>query len=58
MTLLGKKITGATIRHILSTAGSIAVGMGVVDQDQLVMAAGAVLPAAAYIWSIYRKWRD
>lgn len=58
MTLLGKKISGATVRHLVSTVGSVAVGMGFVSEDQLMLAVGAIGPAVAYVWSVYRKWRD
>jgi membrane associated rhomboid family serine protease len=58
-------VYGALVRHILSFIGGWLVLKGLVPKNELPVAIdnmaefiGSAIGVGAFVWSIYRKWKD
>lgn len=50
-----KTLIGLLIRHGLSIAGTYAAGTGLVTENEVQTAGGAVVALAAIVWSVVQK---
>lgn len=52
---------GAAVRTIIATLGGVAMGFGLITEDQngaIVAAAGAVANAGVLVWSLIQKFKQ